>query len=320
LGLGIGIEPVSFVGYQYGDTTHRLDNIIAYEVDKGSGGLNKVYSTLSYKFFNRLSLGVNVGYLFGDIVHNRSVNFSTDAYMVSWIDSLRVSNLTYEAGLQYTQPLTKNSELVFGAVYSPKITMNVGLQASEVRYDNQTGLTTDDSKRYNTRDSIFQLPETYGIGITYHKKDKLTIGVDFKYQKWADTKHQFYRWADDLSYENYSGGKLTNRMKINAGGEYIPGIRKNNIFSKIRYRAGGYFANSYIIDSNNSKYNEYGLSVGLGIPLRMTDSRERYSFFNLAFEYAHLAPQKAISMSEQYFRLTFSYTFNELWFLKQKLQ
>jgi hypothetical protein len=320
LGLGIGIEPVSFVGYQYGDTTHRLDNIIAYEVDKGSGGLNKVYSTLSYKFFDRLSLGVNVAYLFGDIVHSRNEDFSTNAFITSWTDSLRVSNLTYEAGLQYIQPLSKTSELVFGAVYSPKITMNVDLRASEARYDNQTGQATDDSKHYHTRDSIFQLPETYGIGITYHRKDKLTIGADIRFQKWAETKHQFYRWADDRYYENNPSGELSNRMKINAGGEYIPNIRKNNFLSRIRYRAGGYFANSYIVDSNRSKYNEYGLSAGLGFPLRTTDTRERYSFLNVAFEYSRLAPQKALSMSEQYFKLTLSYTFNELWFYKQKLQ
>jgi hypothetical protein len=68
LGIGAGLEPVSYVGYQYGDTA-LVNTDMAYNSYTGSGGLNKVYATLSYHFFNRLSLGVNVGYMFGDIVH-----------------------------------------------------------------------------------------------------------------------------------------------------------------------------------------------------------------------------------------------------------
>ena len=306
LGMGLGIEPVSFVGYQFGDTTHVL-NSIAYKTYFGTGGLTKIYSTLSYNLFNRLSLGINIGYMFGHIINNGSESYTstTDAYTIAWPDSMIVKGLTYEAGLQYVQRLSKNSEVVFGAVYSPKITTNTRVRADVQRYDISTGaiVMMSDSIFYNTRDSVFQMPETYGIGVTYRKKDKLTLGADFQYQRWADAK--FYDKTDTLA----------NRMKINAGVEYIPNVRSNSLFSRIRYRAGGYFANSYIIDKNHSKYNEYGLSIGMGIP--MVDRR---SFFNMAFEYSRLTPQKPVSMSEQYFKLTVSCTFNELWFYKRKLQ
>jgi len=303
LGMGIGIEPVSFVGYQYG---YQSDDTL--KAFNGSGGLSKVYSTLSYNLFDRLSLGVNVGYMFGHIVHNGTVSFSTpNTYVTVYPDSLILSGLTYEAGLQYIHKLNKNSELVFGAVYSPKITMNARAKKNAAVYDPGTGQTMNDSVYYNTRDSVFQMPETYGAGITYRKKDKLTLGTDFQYQKWAAAK-----FFDQT-------GNLVNRMKINAGGEYIPNVRGNNLFSRVRYRAGGYFANSYIVantyDGGSSKYNEYGLSVGLGIPML-----DRRSFVNVAFEYSRLVPEKPISMSEQYFKLTLSYTFNELWFFKRKLQ
>jgi hypothetical protein len=303
LGMGVGIEPVSFVGYQYGDTAMPQLDDVAYKTYKGTGGLNKVYGTLSYNFFKRLSLGVNVGYLFGDIVHERTNTYSTSSsFISSWPDSLRMSGLTYEFGLQYVQKLSRNSELIFGAVYTPKITTNTQVMFDSINYDAQ-GQITGYPVYYSTKDSVFQMPETFGVGITYHKLNKLTVGADFKYEKWASAK--FY---DQTDY-------LTNRMKINAGVEYIPNLMKNHLLSKIRYRAGAHFANSYIIDSNDSKYNEYGMSVGLGIP--MVDRR---SFVNMAFEYSRLTPQKDVSMSEQYFKLTFSYTFNELWFFKRKLQ
>jgi hypothetical protein len=302
LGLGIGLEPVSFVGYQYGDTTREL-NTIASELYSGSGGLNKVYGSLSYNFFKRLSLGVNVGYLFGDIVHNRTSTYSlSTANISSWPDSLRMSGLTYEFGLQYVHKLSKNSELVFGLVYTPKITTNTTVVMDSLQYNAQ-GQITGRPVYYSTRDSVFQMPETFGIGFTYHKLNKLTVGADFKYEKWAQAK--FY---DQTNY-------LSNRMKIKLGGEFIPNAMRSNFFSRMHYRAGAYYANSYIIDVNDSKYNEYGLSAGFGIPLV-----DRRSFVNLAFEYTRLSPQKTASMSEQYFKLTLSYTFNELWFFKRKLQ
>ena len=307
LGMGVGIEPVSFVGYQYGDTVRELNSLV-YKTYSGSGGLNKIYSSLSYNLFNRLSLGVNVGFIFGHITHNRAASYTTDAYTITWPDSLSIRSLTYEAGLQYIQKLSRTSELVFGAVYAPKITTQATFRTAEIRYDAGTGTIAGDPTYYSTRDSVFQMPETYGIGISYCKKDQLTLGADFTYQKWAEAK--FYNEMN----------RLSNRMKINVGGEFIPNVRGNNLLSRMRYRAGGYFANSYIIDSNNSKYNEYGLSVGMGIPIIANRYYvNRYSFINLAFEYSRLTPQKPVSMSEQYFKLTFSYTFNELWFYKQKL-
>ena len=307
LGMGVGIEPVSFVGYQYGDTVRELNSLI-YKTYSGSGGLNKIYSSFAYNLFNRLSLGVNVGFMFGHITHNRTTSYTTDAYTITWPDSLSIKSLTYEAGLQYTQKLSRTSELVFGAVYAPKITTQATVRMAEIRYDANTGTIAGDPTYYSTRDSVFQMPETYGIGLSYRKKDKLTLGADFQYQKWAEAK--FYNETNNLS----------NRMKINAGGEYIPNIRGNSLFSKIHYRAGAYFADSYIIDSNNSTYNEYGVSVGLGIPV-IVDRYflDRRSFINMAFEYSRLRPKNPVSMSEQYFKLTFSYTFNELWFYKRKL-
>jgi hypothetical protein len=297
LGMGVGLEPVSYVGYQYGDTTSQ-SNALVNRNYTGSGGLSKVYATLSYSLFNRLSLGINAGYLFGDIVHGKTSVYSTaNANVLAWPDSMRISGLTYEAGLQYIQPLGKNKELVFGAVYTPKIKID----ATVTGYSHDPLLEKTDY--YNTHDSIFQLPETYGVGVTYRKLNKWTAGADFQYQKWAEAK--FYDRTDVLS----------NRMKINLGAEYIPNAFSNQFLAKMRYRAGANYADSYIVDVNGSKYKEYGVNIGFGIP--MVDKR---SFVNLAFEYSRLVPQKTASMSEDYLRFTLSYTFNELWFFKRKLQ
>jgi len=304
LGMGVGLEPISYVGYQYVNDPEEL-NVISgksYESYTGKGGLNKVYTTVSYSLLDNLSLGVKIGYLFGDIIHSGAVSFNTvNTYITSWNDTLRSSGLTYQAGLQYSHPINKSEELVFGAIFSPKTRIQGKVMTGEIRYDPNNSNQIQSSENTVTKDSVFQMPATYGLGVTYRKFNKLTLGADVQYQRWASAK--FFDKTNSLS----------DRLKVNAGLEYIPNAFGHNVFNKSRYRAGAYYSNSYI-NVNGSGYKEYGASVGMGIPMI-----DRRSFVNFAFEYSIIRPEVAM-IDEQYFRFTLSYTFNELWFLKRKLQ
>lgn len=308
LGMGIGIEPISYVGYQNGDTTrlNQLDGLY-YESYNGKGGLNKIYSTLSYKISNRLSLGVKVGYMFGDVIHSRSVtpNLSNSFVLISG-DTLRSAGLNYEFGLQYFHSAGKNRSIVIGAVYTPKTPMRANVMKGESSYNSITG-SIESSKDTVYTSLKFQFPETYAIGISYQNLNRLTLGADFQYQRWADA--QYYNKTDSL----------LNRMKISIGLEYIPNALGHNFFSKLRYRAGANYSNSYFKANdwkyNESGYKEYGATLGFGIP--MIDKR---SFINLAFGYTFVRPELTTLVSEHYFKFTLSYTFNEWWFFKRKLQ
>ncbi|MCD8268859.1 MAG: hypothetical protein LUD46_10675 [Parabacteroides sp.] len=87
--------------------------------------------------------------------------------------------------------------------------------------------------------------------------------------------------------------------------------------NRIRYRAGVHYSNSYLLINNEHEdpvykgngYNEYGVSVGFGLPL--VDNR---SLINLSFEYNKIKPGGINMIDEQYFRFTVNYTFNEMWF------
>ncbi|GHT61766.1 membrane protein [Bacteroidia bacterium] len=302
MGFGVGLEPFSYVGYHYG-TTEKLEVEDGYAQMEysGTGGLSKVYGSLSYDLFNRLSLGVKVAYLYGDILHNKA-QYILDAgsYNVSWTDTLRTTGLTYDFGLQYHQSAGKNKTLVVGLVYSPKIRIHEGVKKGTLRLS--SGGAIINSENYSATDSVFELPESYGLGFTYNKLYHYTFGADVLLQRWADAK--FYDQTNALN----------NRLKINLGGEYIPNLMTNKYYNRIRYRAGLSYTNSYL-KIKDSGYKEYGASIGFGLP--MVDRR---SFVNLAFEYSLIQPEVKTYIKEQYFKFTLSYTFNELWFFKQKLQ
>jgi len=307
-GVGAGLEPLSYVGYKYASTSSLpVDSGLAHNISSGSGGLSRVYAILSYNFLQRLSVGVKLSYMFGDIVHDNMITYSSaNIYNTKWADTIRTYGFLYDFGLQYHQPIGKFKSIAVGVVYSPKIRFGAQVISDTIRIDPSSGVAIPPILRSVSKDLAFELPESYGLGFTYNQLGKLTLGADVLYQKWADAKYRDQKNA------------FNDRLKWNAGCEFIPNRTSNNLLNKIRYRGGLYYANSYL-KIKDSEFNEYGVNLGLGIPMYDRRPNQR-SFLNFAFEYSRVRPQLNTLVDEQYFKISLSYTFNEVWFFKQKVQ
>ncbi|MDL2241939.1 hypothetical protein LJB91_03435 [Bacteroidales bacterium OttesenSCG-928-L03] len=317
LGMGVGIMPISYVGYNFGDSiqTENLEEK-GEERYAGKGGLQKVYATLSYNIADRLSLGVNVGYMFGDIFNDKAVILDNSyIYGTYYSDTLRTAGLLYEVGLQYIHPLGKDKQLVIGAVYAPKTKFNATQRSATTTYT--SGSSSAQTTASEVRSGLgFEMPQKIGVGASFMKKRHYTVGADFQMQQWGDAK--YYGKTDTLS----------NNIKISLGGEYTPVYLSNNLIKRMTYRAGAYYSDSYF-EVGGTGYKEYGITFGLGIPTAATMGNRR-SMLNLTFDYTLLRPNKTSSfqyngkemglVNEQYFKITASYTFNELWFFKRKVQ
>jgi len=307
-GVGAGFEPVSYAGYKYMFTGPLpVDSGLYRTLYSGSGGLSKVYVVLSYDLLQKVSIGVKLSYLFGDVIHNiqntpQTVT-SSNAYIGNTMDTIRAYGFLYDFGVQYHQPVGKFKTLTIGAVFSPKIRFGTKIMEGLVKIDPASG-TVNGVQNTVSRDSVFEMPESYGLGFTYTRLGKLTAGADILYQRWASAK--FYDKTDTLS----------NRLKVNVGAEFIPNRTSANVFNRWHYRAGFYYSNSYI-NINNLKYNEFGVNLGLGIPM----PPDKRSILNVALEYSIVQPESnAPLMKEKYFKVSLSYTFSETWFFKQRVQ
>ncbi|MEG1543688.1 MAG: hypothetical protein RR382_04065 [Tannerellaceae bacterium] len=300
IAMSIGLLPYSYVGYNFGQLTSQ-DGKAYIEQFNGTGGLSDLYAGLSVDVWkNRLSVGANFGFLFGNISHKQIVSFNTTAsdptYSVLREQQTRVRDMKMDFGVQYTHPLSAKEKLVVGVVYSPARHLNaksydiqsVGSGAGGAELDTITG-------------KAFDTPNSFGLGLSYMKLNQLTLAADFSFEQWS--KARFFGEKDDFK----------NRIRIGAGGEYIPGYNKKSFFSRVRYRAGVHYSNSYL-RIKGSSYDEYGASVGLGLPL--VDNR---SIINISFDYMKVKPDSKALINEQYFRFTVNYTFNEMWFRKFKL-
>ncbi len=314
IAMSVGVMPYSFVGYTFGEA--KTEGDLTYsEAFVGSGGLNEVYAGLSIDIWKkRLSLGANVGYLFGKIDHERNVNFPSGsaARNIVNMQRIKVNDVKLDFGVQYTHPLSARERVTVGAIYSPAKQLNTtSYDILQVGSTSSGGFASSDT----TTNQRFDLPNSYGLGVSYTKDNKLTLGADVLYEGWSSA----YFFDQNNSFEN--------RLRLAAGAEYIINIGARNILQRTRYRGGVHYSNSYTqanmtengVTSQHG-FKEYGISVGLGLPIRTGYSFEdNRSMINVSFEYVKVKPEVRNMVDEQYFRITLNLTFNELWFHKQKM-
>lgn len=309
LAMSAGLLPYSFVGYQFGEVDEIGDEYYQ-NTYSGEGGLNELYAGLSIEIWKkRLAIGANFGFLFGNVDHIQSLTFSSStAYTNERTQRIKVQDMRMNFGMQYTHPLSARESLTFGAIYSPKNRLNT--KTYDIFEQQNSSGTTLESTTDTISGATYDLPHTFGVGASYTKYNKLTVAADFQYELW-----------DDALYRGELGN-YQDRKRVAVGAEYLPDLRGKNYFKQVRYRVGFHYNNSYVKVNRNEEnaykgygYNEYGVSVGLGLPVM--DYR---SLLNVAFEFVKVKPEHASLIDEQYFRITLNYTFNERWFYKFKLE
>ncbi len=287
IGASAGIIPYSFVGYQFGDSIHNPDGQTSYF---GNGGFSQAYVGFAGKLFNHVSAGVNLNYFFGTTNHTRQTIFNSNATSDIITNQVRARGFKTDFGVQIFGNLNKESNFTLGLKYSPKTKLNT--TTTEMVYLKDT----------TTLNKSFELPETYGAGLSLQLNKKWTIAADGLYQKWSDAK--YYSTKDTLN----------NKFRISAGAEFTPNSVGRYYYERIHYRFGAYYTNNYL-NVKNSKLNEYGVSVGLGLPFKSSRSQ-----LNLSVEYSRLQPEFASFLKENYLKFTLNLTFNEFWFFKRKLE
>ncbi|MDR3260798.1 MAG: outer membrane protein transport protein [Tannerella sp.] len=299
LAMSAGVLPYSYVGYDFG--TLNTGEVTYSDKFSGTGGLNEVYVGLSLDIWKkRLSLGANISYLFGDIDH-RSVSAlsiaNSTANDVYTMKKVNVHNMKYDLGVQYTHPLSKTERVTVGLAYSPEIRLKT-TSYDLIGFNSSFTSILQADTAWNRG---FDLPHSIGAGFSYTKDYKMVLAADVSYQGWSQA--HFFDKKD----------AFRDRIKVAVGGEFIPNNFTRLYLNRVRYRAGLHYSNSYL-QIKGVGYNEYGACAGVGFP--MLDNR---SFINASLEYVKVVPDTKALINEQYFRLTVSYTFNERWFLKMKM-
>ena len=310
-GASIGMLPYSGVGYAFGsDIAHGARS------NQGSGGINMAYLGMAANYYG-VGLGFNVSYNFGTIVNDIYSNPANSGEML-FEHVMEIRDWDINIGLQYSRQLTKFDWISLGLTYSPKKSLH-GKSWATLQETQQETLP-DTIGRLNLSKN-YETPNSFGAGINYtHEKvSRFMAEIDFTYQLWSKAKFSpMHRLPDPNSPTSnqgviFEGMDFYNRMKINAGFEYVPKVR-GSYLQRVAYRLGGYFCNDYLNIQGN-RVKDFGITCGLG--LRTPQDK---TMINVGFEWKHRMTSPVSMISENYFNITLGLNFNELWFWQRKIR
>lgn len=300
----VGLLPYSEVGYSFGN-----EIVNGQDSHQGSGGINELYFGLSGRLFKGFTVGANISYLFGTTFNDTylSPNGSSTS-LFERVLQVRDYNLNF--GLQYSFTLAPKHELTIGATFAPGKswhgkTYGVYYDISAMQGNNPAPA---DTVGYTHLKGKFTIPSTLGVGLNYKFNRSLMAEVDFTYQPWANAKYQ--------PIEGFEDSRFANRTKVACGVEYTPDPR-GSYLRRVNYRMGFYTNRDYIMALDNN-VNDYGVTVGLGLPAPV--NRWTKTVVNVALEYRHRSSSPVNLVSENYFQVSIGVNFNELWFWKNKIQ
>lgn len=295
--MSFGLTPYSNVGYnlsQVYDDDVAADNYSILNF-YGDGGLHQVYGGIGMKLLRNLSIGGNFSYIWGDIYHISSQVFPTNAsaMVLAKTENVDVRSFKMDFGAQYVHRINSKNRVVLGAVFSPKQRLNNS--ATEA-------VALGSAVTLNDTVVVTQIPMSIGAGVTYVYDDRLTVGMDVMYQQWSK-----------VNFMN-STNVFVDRTKISVGAEYLPALYGAGFFNHVKYRAGAYYSLPYYKIDGSRAAKEYGVSVGMGLPVARSGS-----LIHISGQYAHLQGQGASNLSENIFQVTIGLTFNERWFFKRRV-
>jgi hypothetical protein len=317
-GMNIGLRPMSRVSYNIAEGEQKIffpganpDTVNVIHQYEGSGGVYQAYVGTGIGF-GGFSVGVNVGYLFGNVNNSTKELYPVTSTILPSRHNRRTSygSFFYTLGLQQSIDLSKDLELSLGVSgsFEQKLTARRETMRETLFYD-------PSSNEYDTQDTVeykkavngeIVYPQQLGGGIMLTKTDKFAIGVDFNTSQWS-------------KYRNYDAPDSTqNSWKLNVGGQFIPNAQSfTGYWNKVTYRLGGFYGKDYIKLANKSM-NQMGFSVGAGFPIRrIMPAFNQFSMINAAFEVGTRGDAN-VALKETYYRLTLGFTLSDRWFIKTK--
>lgn len=323
-GAAIGLQPYSLKGYSISSTSQVLDQTITRQTE-GNGGLNQLFVGNSFEVADGLSLGVNTSFVFGKVEESRYILWDNSKFYNSKIQEVaNIRGAYFTFGGQYTRDLENDRVLGIGATFSNS--MNLGTTVGNYSYTfiGQPGLEApiDSTSSSNSIDSEITLPSEFGFGFSYGKKKKSIYNGNHAWVINAD-----FHLYNGSEFKNFDGTNvnMVNGYKAEVGGYIIPvetfsRLQKSRSFgATIQYRLGGFYEKTPNSVAGTDIMN-YGMTFGLGIPLRMSNvpGVVRVNTLNTGLVVGRRGTTNNGLIQETYVNFYLGLTLNDKWFIKYK--
>lgn len=322
LGLSVGFVPYSTIGYNFstegkvGNEFTTAQTIKSQNTYRGDGGLHQVYLGAGWATVHDISIGANISYMWGAYSHDLTQTFTeggSSAASYSGLSSTHEASLrTYkiDLGIQYPFTVNKHDKVTVGVVAG--LGHNMKNDATLTRYT-----STGDSLHILAKNA-FDLPYSFGGGVSWEHNAKWLIGADFKQELWSNCKTPVMHSGTAPTYIAEKGA-YKNRTKIAIGGQYVPDMTAKSYAKRMIYRVGTNYSTPYLKINGQDGPSEYMLTAGVGLPTPLNSS-SKGTLVNVNVQWLHRAAHATNMITENYFILNLGVTINERWFQQFKIQ
>ncbi len=303
----VGITPLSDVGYNI--SYKEMDVYTQQRVftSVGKGGTYQVFAAAAATFWNRLSVGAQFNYLFGNVAKTASISFGEETYrsVVSG-DSLQVNSISAKFGLQYEQPIAVGSYITVGATYK----LSSAMRGHSVHY-RELGSYDRRSDVVDLKDLGLRMGDELGVGVSYRMGDTFLAEVDYTRTNWSNSKMDEVRGfsnVGDVVFAPSIG------QSVRAGVEFTP--NRNDIRYFLRrctYRVGAYYDQSYYT-VDGAHVNSLGVTLGMTVPVFRW-----YNGLSVGFEFGRRGLATS-QVKENYFGFSLGFNIFDIWFQKRAYQ
>ena len=319
----IGMLPFSIVNYESVHTLYDpLTDSDVKTVYDGNGGVTQFYWGNAFNITPRLSFGFNVNYLYGGITRAITYQFqhndSTYCMNSRSQKNTQTSNLLFDLGLQYSQPVGAKHTLRFGATCRLPRTSTIKDQTLAYTFLNyaSTEYLFDTifpaSDQPNTYNSTLHQPLTFGLGLALERNNRWEIDLDAYYAPKGDLSYQ-----EDPGHNIFGATALrtTPNFRVALGYEWKGNPDAATYWGRIGLSAGLYHNHGKLalqpIGHDLTVLNETGGGLAVHLPMR-----KGRSLLTLALGYSSFGDASLLRRDTFTFGIAVGSC--ERWFVKRK--
>ena len=301
----VGVTPVSDVGY--GISSRGMDVYTQQQVysSAGNGGTYQVFAAAAATFWNRLSVGAQFNYVFGNISKLSSISYGDDSYRSIVVgDSLQVHSFTGKLGVQYEQPITTGTYVTVGATYK----FSSPILGHSLHHEEYGSYYTKTTETIDLKGKGLRFGDELGVGVSYRRGDDLLIELDYTRSNWSKTRLDQVKGFSNVGDAVFAPSV---GQSFRAGAEFTPNRNDIRYFMRrCTYRAGVYYDQSYYT-VDGAHVNSIGVTLGMTLPVFRW-----YNGLSVGLELGRRGLASS-QVKENYFGFNLGFNIFDIWFQKR---
>jgi hypothetical protein len=326
-GFVFGMLPYSNVGYDMISDAQEFsgeDTLNVVYTFEGVGGLNQVFAGYGMEVTEGLSLGINLGYVFGNVKQSKDKRYdlSKDVFSFRELTDVKYNGFSIDLGVQYYGQTAKGIDYVFGGTFKPELKLTSNSNRLIRTYNANGNFFIDSILNTDGVEQEVNVPSEIGAGFTVGKKGSWLVGGDFKTADWSSFE-SIDQQTNFKALTKYSlGGYL--QFADETDKQVLKGDRFIHFLKTIRYYWGANYQEGYM-SVNGQSIDELGISFGLGLPVMrekiLAEGRiPMVSRITIGAEYVSRGTTSNDLIQEDYVKLKLGLSLTDKWFQQKKFR